>query len=317
MNPDPDSSDVEAVQVVKDTDNDKQPKRKTRRKAGELSGWHLAIKKLEKEEDELWPCPLPPPCGWVVKEMRRVPYASLSQHPERPVLQKQHRAELTQEKAKGLDEAINLDNPPSNCRQRVSSDYEMRPSVANSGTTESDTPKYGQEPMYGVGAETTSDKETDDVSKLSLPLVAMRQWVHQCRQHDIFEQFYYLKQGLNALKKSNATEGIGATEQQNALKPQCHTKPLEFCTHQVQQAIDKAESIFSTSSVMKNVDVWQRKYAVSILTIFQSIFNDVEVQLSISSSEDFTVDQSTDEQMELCNEQSFTELLDQSKWDVE
>lgn len=72
MNPDPDSSDVEAVQVVKDIDNDKQPKRKTRRKAGDPSGRQLAIKKLEKEEDELWPCPLPPPCGWVVKEMRRV-----------------------------------------------------------------------------------------------------------------------------------------------------------------------------------------------------------------------------------------------------
>lgn len=74
MNPDtdsdPDSSYVEAVQVLKD--NDKQPKRKTRRKAGELSGRQLAIKKLEKEEDELWPCPLPPPCGWVVKNMQRV-----------------------------------------------------------------------------------------------------------------------------------------------------------------------------------------------------------------------------------------------------
>jgi len=73
-----------------------------------------------------------------------------------------------------------------------------------------------------------------------------------------------LKTELNALKKAIVREGIAASGQQNALKLACHTKPFEFGTHQVQQAIANADSIFSISSVMKYVDVWQRKHAVSI-----------------------------------------------------
>ena len=130
------------------------------------------------------------------------------------------------------------------------------------------------------------------------------------------EQLLTLKKELNAVKKSIVREGIAATEQQNALKLACHTKPLEFGTHQVQQAIDNADSIFTISSVMKYVDVWQRKHALSILKIFHSIFNDVEVPMRISDSED-PFDQSTDEWMELCNDQSFMELLDQSEWDID
>ena len=53
------------------------------------------------------------------------------------------------------------------------------------------------------------------------------------------------------------------------------------------------------------------------LKIFQSIFYDVEVPLSSSHSHDFSVDQSTDEWMEICNDQSFMELLDISEWDVD
>ena len=131
------------------------------------------------------------------------------------------------------------------------------------------------------------------------------------------EQLLSLKAELNALKKTIVTEGIAATGQLSALKLACHTKPFEFGTHQVQQTIDNAESIFSVSSVMKYVDVWQRKHAVSILKIFQSIFNDVEVPMSSSDSDDFSVDQSTDEWMEICNDQSFMELLDMSEWDVD
>ena len=131
------------------------------------------------------------------------------------------------------------------------------------------------------------------------------------------EQLLSLKTELNALRKTIVTEGIAATGQQNALKLACHTKPFEFGTHQVQQAIDNADSIFSLSSVMKYVDVWQRRHAVSILKVFQLIFNDVEVPISNSDSDDFSFDQSTDEWMEICNDQSFMELLDMSKWDVD
>ncbi len=130
------------------------------------------------------------------------------------------------------------------------------------------------------------------------------------------EQLFTLKKELNALKKSVVRESIAATEQQTALKLACYTKPLEFGTHQVQQAIGNADSIFTISSVMKYVDVWQRKHALSILKIFHSIFNDVELPMSISDSED-PFDQSTDEWMQLCNDQSFMELLDQSEWDID
>ena len=132
----------------------------------------------------------------------------------------------------------------------------------------------------------------------------------------LHEQLLSLKAELNSLKKTIVTEGIAATGQLNALKLACHTKPFEFGSHQVQQASDNAESIFSVSSVMKYVDVWQRKHAVSIL-IFQSIFNDVEVPMSSSDSDDFSVDQCTDEWMEICNDQSFMKLLDMSEWDVD
>ena len=132
------------------------------------------------------------------------------------------------------------------------------------------------------------------------------------------EQMFSLKTEPNALKKTIVTEGIAATGQQNAVKLACHTKPFEFGTHQVQQAIDNAVSIFSISSLMKYVDFWQRKqYAVSILEIFQSIFNDVEVPMSSSDSDNFSVNQSTDEWMEICNDQSFMEILDISEWDVD
>ena len=67
---------------------------------------------------------------------------------------------------------------------------------------------------------------------------------------------------------------------------------------------------------MKYVDVWQRKHAVFILRIFQAIFDDVGVPMSNSDSDDFLVDQSTDEWMEICNDQSFMELMDQSECDV-
>ena len=72
------------------------------------------------------------------------------------------------------------------------------------------------------------------------------------------------------------TEGIAATGQQHALKLACHTKPFKFGTHQVQQAIDNAD--FSISSVMKYVDVWQRRLAVPILNFLQLVFNDVRGQ---------------------------------------
>ena len=43
----------------------------------------------------------------------------------------------------------------------------------------------------------------------------------------------------------------------------------------------------------------------------------MEVPISNSDSDDFSFDQSTDGWMEICNDQSFMELLDMSEWDVD
>ena len=73
------------------------------------------------------------------------------------------------------------------------------------------------------------------------------------------QQMVSLKRELNVLRKRIVMEGVASQEQQNAVKLACHTKLLEFGPYQVQQAIDHAESIFSVSSVMRCVDVWQKK----------------------------------------------------------
>ena len=39
--------------------------------------------------------------------------------------------------------------------------------------------------------------------------------------------------------------------------------------------------------------------------------------MTSSDSDDFSVEQSTDEWMEICNDQCFMELLDMSEWDVD
>ena len=43
-----------------------------RRRAGEISGRQMALKKLEKEEKEFWHCRFPPPFGEAVVTLRRV-----------------------------------------------------------------------------------------------------------------------------------------------------------------------------------------------------------------------------------------------------
>ena len=64
----------------------------------------------------------------------------------------------------------------------------------------------------------------------------------------------------------------------------------------------------SISSVLKHVDIWQRKHATSISKSFQSIFNDVEEPMSDSDSEEDYFEQSSDELVDMINDQSFLEL---------
>ena len=84
------------------------------------------------------------------------------------------------------------------------------------------------------------------------------------------EQLSSLRKELNALKKSIVMEGIASDDRQDAVKLACHTKLLEFGTHQINQIVDNAEFIFSIPTAMKCVDLWQRKHAVSVLKVFQS-----------------------------------------------
>lgn len=131
------------------------------------------------------------------------------------------------------------------------------------------------------------------------------------------EQISELKRRLNALRKTVVSEAIALKGQHHASISSCPTKLLEFGNHQVQQVIDNAEHIFSISSVLKYVDFWQRKHAVSVLKIFQSIFNDVEEPMSDSDSEEDYFEESSDEWVDMINDQSFLELLEQSEWCVD
>lgn len=131
------------------------------------------------------------------------------------------------------------------------------------------------------------------------------------------EQTSELKQRLDDLRKTIVKDSIALKEQNQASIFGCPTKLLEFGTDQVQQVIDNAEHIFSISNVLKYVDIWQKKHAVSILKIFRSIFNDVEEPMSDSDSEDDYFEQSNDEWEELINDQSFMDLMNQSEWFVD
>ena len=131
------------------------------------------------------------------------------------------------------------------------------------------------------------------------------------------EQTSELKQRLDDLRKTIVKDSIALKEQNQASIFGCPTKLLEFGTDQVQQVIDNAEHIFSISNVLKHVDIWQKKHAVSILKIFRSIFNDVEEPMSDSDSEDDYFEQSNDEWEELINDQSFMDLMNQSEWFVD
>ena len=131
------------------------------------------------------------------------------------------------------------------------------------------------------------------------------------------EKLLELKEKLNALKKTLFKDSI-AIKERNASIIGCPTTLLEFGTVQIQQVVDNAEHIFSVSDVLKHVDIWQRKHAVSVLKIFESTFNDVESPMSDSDSDDDAYfDGSNHEWIEMVNDQSFMDLIDQSEWDVD
>jgi len=69
--------------------------------------------------------------------------------------------------------------------------------------------------------------------------------------------------------------------------------------------------------VLKHVDIWQRNHAVSVLKIFESTFNDVEGLMRDSDSDEDYFEDGNHEWVEVVNDQSFMDLIDQSEWDVE
>jgi len=131
------------------------------------------------------------------------------------------------------------------------------------------------------------------------------------------EKMSELREKLDALKKTLVKDSIAIKEHNNAAIIGCPTKLLEFGTEQIQQVIDNAEHIFSISDVLKHVDIWQRNHAVSVLKIFESTFNDVEGQMSDSDSDEDYFEDGNHEWVEMVNDQSFMDLIDQSEWDVE
>ena len=103
---------------------------------------------------------------------------------------------------------------------------------------------------------------------LHLPIV-----VEEVQEHSRSisnEKMSQLKKKLDAMKKTLSRDSI-AIKEHNTFIVGCPTKLLEFGTDQIQQVIDKAEHIFSISDVLKHVDIWQRKHAVSVLQILNQL----------------------------------------------
>ena len=150
---------------------------------------------------------------------------------------------------------------------------------------------------------------------LHLPIVVEEVEEH-CRSISN-EKMSELKEKLDALKKTLVKDSIAITEHNNASIIGCPTKLLEFGTDQIQQVIDNAEHIFSISDVLKHVDIWQRNHAVSVLKIFESTFNDVEGLMRDSDSDEDYFEDGNHEWVEMVNDQSIMDLIDQSEWEVE
>ena len=131
------------------------------------------------------------------------------------------------------------------------------------------------------------------------------------------EQMSKLKDSLKVLRRQIVRNTSDALEQNGASLSGCGTKLLEFGTEQVQQVIQNANHIFSLADLNKHVDIWQKKHANSVMTIFQSIFNDVKEPVNCTSEEDSYFEDNGDEWVKLMDDQSFMELLDLSEWDVE
>ena len=111
------------------------------------------------------------------------------------------------------------------------------------------------------------------------------------------------------MKKTLIRDSI-ANKEYNASIIGCPTKLLEFGAVQIQQVIDNTEHIHSISDVLKHVDIWKRKHAVSVLKIFDSTFNDIESPISDSDSEDEDFEDGNHEWVEMINDQSFMDLID-------
>ena len=79
-----------------------------------------------------------------------------------------------------------------------------------------------------------------------------------------------------------------------------------------------AEYIFTIADVTKLVDIWQMKHATTILDIFRTIFGDVDEQImDIDYEDDYSEQVCNYEWVDIVNDQSFMELLNQSEWFVD
>jgi hypothetical protein len=132
------------------------------------------------------------------------------------------------------------------------------------------------------------------------------------------DQLIELEQQLSIMAETIAKNSVSIKEQHHVSVIGCPSKLLEFGIDQVKEAVKNAEYIFTIADVTKLVDIWQMKHATTILDIFRTIFGDVDEQImDIDYEDDYSEQVCNYEWVDIVNDQSFMELLNQSEWFVD
>ena len=99
------------------------------------------------------------------------------------------------------------------------------------------------------------------------------------------------------------------------------TTLMQFGKYQIEQVIEHCDKIFTLENVMDYVEIWNKKYAVSIFKIIKDVFCDIERDITDSDSDSDSSDDMPADSVSLSDDmvidKSFLSLINTSDWNVE
>ena len=98
------------------------------------------------------------------------------------------------------------------------------------------------------------------------------------------------------------------------------TTLMQFGEYQIKQILENCDKIFAFEDVMRYVEIWNKKHAVSVLEIIKDLFQDIEGSIADSSSDSDSEDEMSPDRVlwrDIINDKSFLSLLDTSDWNAE